>query len=78
MEKKILSIGDIVQLNPNMRNFGGCLMTISEIKSFGYQGYCSIPGEERRLAYSRWEFKDCEYIGHCVWGIRLEEKEKEK
>ena len=40
--------GDIVQLNPETtrnRAFAGCMMTVTEKKSFGAQGYVQALGE---------------------------------
>lgn len=67
MDKRELKIGDIVQIDPaHDDRFGGCLMVVSEPKSFGAQGYFSIPGSSG-LAYYRCSFADMEYVGHAEW-----------
>jgi hypothetical protein len=43
-----LSVGQIVQLNPETtknRMFAGCLMTVTEPKGWGAQGYVQALGE---------------------------------
>ena len=41
--------GTIVQLNPHTvrnRMFAGCLMVVTELKSWGAQGYVQAPGQD--------------------------------
>lgn len=42
-----LKNGDIVQLTPDVRNraFAGCLMVVTEPKSWGAQGYVQLVGD---------------------------------
>lgn len=69
MEKRKLEIGDIVQLNPfNCRNkmFAGCLMVVTDPKSFGAQGYVQglgTDGEPAGQAYYRATFEEMELTG---------------
>ena len=67
-----LKNGDVVQINPEIKDsfFAGCLMVVTEPKSFGAQGYVKIPGkrgEQPRHAYCRIKFEDMEFVGHAVW-----------
>lgn len=73
MEKRELKIGDIVQLSPeNCGNpmFGGCMMVVTEPKSFGAQGYVQALGESGKMggqAYYRAKFEEMEYVGLAFW-----------
>lgn len=54
---RALFVGEIVQLNPeNTKNemFQDCLMVVTEVKSWGVQGYVPAPGQAG-LAYYRAE-----------------------
>lgn len=56
------SEGDIVQVNPEVECFGGCLVVVTEPKSFGVQGYvqsAGVPGQQ----YIRLKFKDIKPTG---------------
>lgn len=65
-----LAVGDVVQIDPNHDDcFGGCFMVITEPKSFGAQGYVSIPGE-RGLAYYRCPWAGMHKIGKAEWVSR--------
>ena len=75
MIKKPLTIGDIVQLNPETHEFGGCLMVVTDPGSYGAQGYLflDLEPEEGKLvrfkgrAYLRVNFEDMEHVGHVEW-----------
>ncbi len=64
-----LEIGEIVQLNPEtVRNkmFGACMMIVTELKSFGAQGYVQSLGENGEMggqAYYRAGWDEMEKIG---------------
>lgn len=61
-----LTPGDIVQINPNVERFGGSLMVVTELKSWGVQGYVQVPGSGQ--AYYRCKFEDMERTwGRAVW-----------
>lgn len=45
--------------------FAGCLMTVTEPKSWGAQGYVTVPGEGD--AYYRAPFAEMEYVGTATW-----------
>jgi hypothetical protein len=69
MESQDLKIGDIVQLNPETSSnpaFAGCLMVVTEPKSWGAQGYVQGAGTGA-LAYYRARFEDMELVGHAEW-----------
>jgi len=68
-----VSKNDIVQLNPeNTENkmFSGCFMVISEIKSWGIQGYVQAlgqNGEPGGQAYYRAKTGTFERVGEAHW-----------
>lgn len=63
----MLEPGDIVQVNPES-HWGGCLVVIDEIKTFGIQGYTRIPGKEGGNAYIRLSWAEIEPTGgRAVW-----------
>lgn len=73
MDKRDLTVGEIVQINPNAcggtEKFGACLMVVTEPKSFGAQGYVKNAGNSG-LAFIRVEFKDMEPTsGKVEWMI---------
>lgn len=78
MEKKELSVGDIVQFCPE-HTFAGDLLVVTEPKEFGCMGYllsryarddlCRFEG----IAYLRPEFKDFELVGRVEWEWRTKE-----
>ena len=72
MEKRELKVGEAVQIKPGVKWFGGCFMVVTEPKSFGAQGYVSVPGEDR-FAFVRIKYEDIEPIGRTVW---MRDKEK--
>ena len=69
MDKRELKTGEIVQLNPETtrnRMFAGCLMTVSEPKAFGAQGYVQALGENGEpggQAYYRANWEEMEETG---------------
>jgi hypothetical protein len=67
MEPSKLEKGDIVQIDPDHDDvFGGCLMVVTEPKSWGAQGYVSIPGKDGGSAYYRCPFEAMEPTGGKV------------
>lgn len=70
------AVGDVVQLNPETTGnpmFKGCMLTVSEIKSWGVQGYVQGLGENGEpggQAYYRAKWEDIEYVGKAVWSVR--------
>ena len=72
MEKRVLNIGDVVQIDPaHDDRFGGCFMVITESKSWGAQGYCASPGQSG-LAYYRCPFAAMELIGSAEWVNKID------
>jgi len=57
-----LEVGSIVQVNPKNDVFGGCLVVVSEVKSWGIQGYVQAPGEKGQ-AYIRVSIGNFENTG---------------
>lgn len=69
MEPQKLEIHTVVQLNPGKVSnpmFAACFMVVTESKSWGAQGYVTVPGENG-LAYYRAEWHEMELIGTAVW-----------
>jgi hypothetical protein len=63
-----LQPGDIVQLSPTCRNpmFAFCLMTVTEFKGWGVQGYVQSLGEDGKpggQAYYRAKWEEIEPTG---------------
>lgn len=77
----ILSVGDVVQLNPEtVRNkaFAASLMIVTELKTWGVQGYVQVLGENRDgpggQAYYRAKWAEIEYVGRAVWAVSEQEE----
>lgn len=82
MKKRDLELGDIVQLNPDHGKFPGFLVVVTEVKSWGCQGYlmsaydfvaCKFLGR----AFVRPRFEDFEYVGKIVWDADVKNLEEE-
>lgn len=77
MEKQILEVGQVVQLNPEtVQNpmFAGCFMTVTEPKPWGAQGYIQALGENGQpggQAYYRAKWEEMEVAGTAVWVVGL-------
>lgn len=71
MDKRELKKGDIVQIGPIEDSFfTGCFMMVTEPKSWGAQGFVSMPGERGTIpkrAYTRVKFEDMEYVGTAAF-----------
>ena len=39
-----VEVHDIVQVEPHLEMFGGCLVVVTELKEFGIQGYVQSAG----------------------------------
>jgi hypothetical protein len=58
---------DIVQVNPSKEMFGGCMVVVTEVKSWGIQGYVQSAGVEGQQ-YIRLKFGEFESTGgKAVW-----------
>jgi len=67
-----LEEGDVVQLAPTVGNkmFGTCMMTITEPKAWGAQGYVQGLGQNGEIggqAYYRAKWEEMELVGRAVW-----------
>ena len=62
MQPRRLDRGEIVQLQPGARNFGGCLMVVTEAAPWGAKGYVMLPGLNGRSDL-RFPFEEMEETG---------------
>lgn len=74
MTPRELEEGDVVQLGPEVANpmFAFCMMTITEPKEWGAQGYVQGLGQDGKpagQAYYRAKWEEMDYVGRAVWGI---------
>lgn len=80
INKKVIEAGDVVQINPESDQvFGGHFLVVTEVKSWGVQGYCMVfqqPQDDGTikpggLAYYRCKYENFEYVGsgHWIYGI---------
>ncbi len=72
MQPQELEAGDVVQLGPETRNqmLAFCMMTVTEPKAFGAQGYVQslgVDGKPGGQAYYRAEWNEMEFVGRSVW-----------
>ena len=64
-----IEVGDIVQVDPSKEVFGGTMVVVTEVKSWGIQGYVQSAGVEGQ-AYIRLNFEDFEATGgKAIWRI---------
>lgn len=62
-----LNVHDIVQVDPAKEVFGASMVVVTEIKSWGIQGYVQNAGQEGQ-AYIRLKFGEFEHTGgKAVW-----------
>ena len=71
MEKteQFISKGDVVQITNTDHHWFPALIVVSEVKSFGCQGYATVPDGGNKMAgtaYIRLETKDFERVGQAV------------
>ena len=70
---KPLEVGDIVQLDPEKVGnsmFAACFMVVTEVKSWGVQGYVQALGEAGKpggQAYYRAKFDEMVKVGKAEW-----------
>jgi len=63
----MIEINDIVQVNPSKDVFGGCMVVVTEVKSWGVQGYVQSAGVNGQQ-YIRLPFEDIEQTnGKAIW-----------
>jgi hypothetical protein len=64
-----LKVGELVQLSPETcrnRMLAGCIMTVTEPKAWGAQGYVQVAGQDEKpggQAYYRAEWVEMEQTG---------------
>lgn len=44
MESRMAEVGDIVQVRPEAARWGGLLVVVSEVRSWGVVAYMQLPG----------------------------------
>ena len=65
-----VAVGDVVQINPDSDDrFAACFLVVEEVKPWGFQGYVTVPGVERKVAYYRVNREDCERLGNAPWSL---------
>lgn len=74
MTPRALEEGDVVQLGPEVGNpmFAFCMMTVTEPKDWGAQGYVQALGENGcpgGQAYFRAKWEEMDYVGKAAWGV---------
>ena len=59
--------GSVVQIAPEHdQSFGGCLLLVTEVKSWGVQGAVRVPGAGADAHY-RVKWEAVEYVGEAIW-----------
>jgi hypothetical protein len=59
-------VGDVVQIDPTVDgHFAGCLLTVTEVKSWGVQGFVKVPASGE--AYYRCPFGQIARVGRAEW-----------
>ncbi len=46
-----LQAGDIVQIDPEVEMFGGCLMTVNEVSGSRVMAYAQVPGSGQAYVF---------------------------
>lgn len=73
MTQDEIKVGDIVQVNPDKEMFGACMVVVTELKSFGIQGYVQSAGVNGQQ-YIRLKFDEFESTGgKAVWVVGEQE-----
>ena len=67
MTQDEIKCGDIVQVNPDKEMFGACMVVVTELKTWGIQGYVQSAGVAGQQ-YIRLKFDEIEPTnGKAVW-----------
>lgn len=69
IKEPTVEAGDVVQITNQDHHWFGCLIVVSEPKSFGCQGYITIPHNNAGNvgdAHIRLNHSDFERVGHAV------------
>ena len=62
-------VGEIVQCRPEKEMFGGCMVTVTEVKAWGIQGYVQSAGVTGQQ-YIRLKTEDFERTGGvAIWAV---------
>ena len=74
MEKRELKEGDVVQIDPELKNcfFKGAFMTVIEPKDWGAEGYIATNFSRTNMpsqAYFRATWDQMQYIGPAAWVV---------
>lgn len=65
-----IEVGDLVQVNPEREVFGACIVVVTEVKSWGIQGYVQSAGVSGQQ-YIRLKHEDFEATGgKAVWIVQ--------
>jgi len=66
-----IEVGDVVQIDPehDPRRFGGCFLVVTELKSFGVQGYVTSCPNDGGQAFYRVAFDKIVRIGPAEWWL---------
>lgn len=71
-----MEVGDIVQITDPNHHWYPCLIIVSEVKSWGIQGYISIPNDNQGNvgnAYIRLPNESFEMVGKAVIIVKKDE-----
>lgn len=64
-----ISVNDVVQIDPEKdERWGSCFLIVSEVKSWGVEGYLRIPMQEGNAFY-RVPFENTALIGKAEWAL---------
>lgn len=65
-----VKVGDIVQVAPDKEMFGACMVVVTELKSWGIQGYVQSAGVAGQQ-YIRLKSDEYEYTGgRAIWMVQ--------
>jgi hypothetical protein len=74
--RSVVKIGSVVQIDPTSyknKAFASCMLTVTELKSWGVMGYVQALGADRTTiggqAYIFLKWEDMEYVGEAVWVV---------
>lgn len=73
-----LEPGDLIQVNEKVPHWWRCVLVVDEMKSWGVQAYCTIPGsgQERGRsadAYMRLQWDEFDPLGaSSIWRVLLD------
>jgi hypothetical protein len=72
--------GDLVQIDPAFDpRFGGCILLVTEVKSWGVQGAVRMPtADGAGDAYYRVPYAHCEPVGRAAWAPPMDDEADEE